>query len=72
MDKLEGQEYSAPTTVGTVGATAFTVTETKLVFDIVDGLITAPEIGGLGGNEHDQDVGTVQPSGDFGNEVTAP
>ena len=43
---------------------AATAVECKMLFDTVDGLIIAPAIGGIGGNEHDQDT--------VSNAVTAP
>jgi hypothetical protein len=68
LEKLSTAEikYSkSGSTVGTVasGGAAFTVTETRLVFDTTNGALgtlldgsTAKTIGGLGGNEHDQDT----------------
>jgi cell wall-associated NlpC family hydrolase len=63
LEKLVGLPYSkAGATVGTV-VTGFTAEETRLVFDSAEGAlgaladgVTAKSVGGLGGNEHDQDT----------------
>lgn len=63
LEKLVGLEYSkVGASVGTV-VTGFTAEETRLVFDATEGALgtladgtTDKTIGGLGGNEHDQDT----------------
>ncbi len=41
---------------GTGDFSAATAVENRMVFDAVNGAIAAPAVGGLGGNEHDQDT----------------
>ena len=63
LEKLVGLPYSkAGAAAGSV-VTGFTAEETRLVFDSAEGAlgtladgVTAKSVGGLGGNEHDQDT----------------